>query len=365
MSPRNMIFCRGLVIIASIVCAANTALADAPSIVAAQSVKSHGTAGDLAVNIPLGTDGTESREGGPTELVVTFDQEVCGGPNDVWLSSGTVDSVTAVDNVVTVTLSSVSNATVLSVGFPGIQNGSGEACTDMLWTRVLAGDVYTDGNVDILDLLQVRMNLGQPVTETNCLSDVNLDSEINIYDLLTVRINLNKTAGPGGVTLIPAGEFQMGDTFNEGDSGELPVHAVYVDAFYMGRYEVTKDLWDTVNTWATANGYDLAGVGLGKAANHPVYTISWYDCVKWCNAYSQKEGRTPCYYTDAGLTTFYKTGQVAPYVKWDANGLPITDRGGMGKGRPRGGVGHAIPLVRQQRDPARPGKLQQLGRLLL
>ncbi len=27
---------------------------------------------------------------------------------------------------------------------------------------------------------------------------------------------------------------------------------------------------------------------------------------------------TPAYYTDAGLTTVYKTGQVAPYVNWSA-----------------------------------------------
>ena len=34
-------------------------------------------------------------------------------------------------------------------------------------------------------------------------------------------------------------------------SDELPVHRVYVSAFYMGKYEVTKELWD-----------DGAGVGL-------------------------------------------------------------------------------------------------------
>jgi hypothetical protein len=33
--------------------------------------------------------------------------------------------------------------------------------------------------------------------------------------------------------------------------------------------------------------------------------VNWYDCVKWCNARSQKEGRTPCYYTNSGLTTVY------------------------------------------------------------
>ena len=256
MSSRNLILCRRIVIITLLVCATNTALADAPSIVTAQSVKNHGTADDLAVDIPLGGDGTESREGGPTKLIVMFDQDVyaAGGLDDVWLSSGTVDSVTAVGNVVTVTLSGVSNAAVLSVAFPGIENGSGETCEDTLWIRALTGDAYSDGTVDIFDLLQARINLGQPVIEANCLCDVNLDSEIGILDLVTVRVNLNKTAAPGGMALIPAGEFQMGDTFSEGSYVELPVHAVYVDAFYMDRYEVTNQQYADALNWAKNQG---------------------------------------------------------------------------------------------------------------
>jgi formylglycine-generating enzyme required for sulfatase activity len=35
------------------------------------------------------------------------------------------------------------------------------------------------------------------------------------------------------------------------------------------------------------------------------------------------EGRTPCYYNEAGLTTLYKTGTGTPYPKWDANGYRL------------------------------------------
>ena len=52
-------------------------------------------------------------------------------------------------------------------------------------------------------------------------------------------------------------------------------------------------------------------------------SVNWRDCVKWCNARSQKEGRTPCYYNEAGLTTVYKTGTGTPYAKWDANGYRL------------------------------------------
>jgi formylglycine-generating enzyme required for sulfatase activity len=40
------------------------------------------------------------------------------------------------------------------------------------------------------------------------------------------------------MVLIPAGEFAMGS--NDGDPDEKPVHQVYLDSYYMDRYEVTN-----------------------------------------------------------------------------------------------------------------------------
>jgi formylglycine-generating enzyme required for sulfatase activity len=131
---------------------------------------------------------------------------------------------------------------------------------------------------------------------------------------------LTVLAAPSGMALIPAGVFTMGNCMdpNEGYSDELPLHTVYVSAFYMDKYLVTKALWDTVYQWAIAHGYTFDYAGSGKAANHPVQSIDWYDCVKWCNARSEQEGRVPAYYTDAGLGVRYRTGQVAPYVRWSS-----------------------------------------------
>ncbi len=121
---------------------------------------------------------------------------------------------------------------------------------------------------------------------------------------------------PAGMALIPAGSFTMGDSL-DGSSSALPVHSVYVSAFYMDRYELSKALWDEVYGWATNHGYSFtAGSGLGKASNHPVHTVSWFDVVKWCNARSEKEGKTPAYYTSAAMTTVFRTGQTNVQNDW-------------------------------------------------
>jgi hypothetical protein len=102
-----------------------------------------------------------------------------------------------------------------------------------------------------------------------------------------------------GMALVPAGDFTMGDSL-DGGSSALPLHTVTVSAFYMDKCEVTKAVWDGVYDWAIANGYSFEYGARGKGANHPAQNMTWYDAVKWCNARSQREGKTPAYYTDVG-----------------------------------------------------------------
>lgn len=117
---------------------------------------------------------------------------------------------------------------------------------------------------------------------------------------------------------IPAGTNSGTNPLGEGesyDSDDLNPfypenYSLTVESFYMDATEVTKAQWDTVYTWAVANGYGFENAGSGKGPNHPVHSVSWYDCVKWCNARSQMEGRTACY-TMSGST--YKTGLPSPY----------------------------------------------------
>ena len=111
-----------------------------------------------------------------------------------------------------------------------------------------------------------------------------------------------------------------GDT----DLTDAPQYSVTVSAYYMETRLVTGGQWNLVKEgYANAHGYTFVNAGSFKATSHPVQTVDWYDTVKWCNARSEMEGLTPVYYTDAGFTTVYKTGEVAPYVKPGANGYRL------------------------------------------
>jgi formylglycine-generating enzyme required for sulfatase activity len=125
-------------------------------------------------------------------------------------------------------------------------------------------------------------------------------------------------APPAQQVLVPAGT-------NSGTDPDAGAYSLTnVSAFYMDNFEVTKALWDAVKNWSDSNGYAYDNIGSGKGTNHPVQGVNWYDCVKWCNARSQQDGLTPVYYTDAGYTLIYKSGQVnALYVNSAVTGYRL------------------------------------------
>ncbi|WP_249040036.1 formylglycine-generating enzyme family protein, partial [Treponema putidum] len=84
---------------------------------------------------------------------------------------------------------------------------------------------------------------------------------------------------------------------------------VKLSPYKLGKTEVTYELWHEVLTWAESNGYTFANKG--KEGNNgtegaapteagkkePVTTISWRDCIVWCNAYTAKTmGEGECVY---------------------------------------------------------------------
>ena len=139
------------------------------------------------------------------------------------------------------------------------------------------------------------------------------------------RVVMATNQPPVGMMWIDGGDVELGQDSVGGDA--VPVHTNYISGFWMDATGVTKAQWDDVAAWAATNGYDItAGGGLGKTNNHPVQTVTWYECVKWCNARSQKEGLTPCYAIDPIFFNIYKTGNLDisnSWVNWSSNGYRL------------------------------------------
>jgi formylglycine-generating enzyme required for sulfatase activity len=150
------------------------------------------------------------------------------------------------------------------------------------------------------------------------------------------------------MVLIPAGGFLMGSPIGEGEDNEYPQHRIYLDDFFIDKYEVTNAQYEK---FVKDTGYQSEGdwrkYFLPGKENHPVVNVSWNDAAayaRWAGkrlpteaewekaAHGALEGvqypwgdyidRSKANYVDSG----YMTTQ--PVGSYPANGYGLFDMAG-------------------------------------
>lgn len=130
------------------------------------------------------------------------------------------------------------------------------------------------------------------------------DGELSAQSLVTIAV---VRISHEDMVFIPAGEFEMGDHHGVGNDDELPVHTVYLEAFYMDKYEVTNAQYARfLNEYGRnddGNGHELLNIGYSDClitrsgntytpksgyGNHPVIAVSWYGAGAYAQFYAKR-----------------------------------------------------------------------------
>ena len=161
-------------------------------------------------------------------------------------------------------------------------------------------------------------------------ADLTGDCKVNLADFAVFASQWLTEGIPGldGMVFvtIPAGTFDMGDSFSEGSSGELPVHTVTLSSFKMSKYEITNAQYaeflnsaypeqikvvsgfiyavsDTDNSYLYCDTsaripysqIDFSGgvftvriKGGRDISNDPIVNVTWYGAKAFCDYYDYK-----------------------------------------------------------------------------
>lgn len=194
--------------------------------------------------------------------------------------------------------------------------------------------------------------------------DINVEYGIVSQNLKTMKQNVLLVRGGAdnknlnlNESLIPAGDFMMGDHFNFVDpshpSDEFPIHKVKVSSFYCSKTEITNEQFITfLNEWflkslvevktntvflkgttdivcytsqfAAYYNISFNGAQFSMAnfrGNHPMVGVMWSGAVAFCNWLSSSNGLEECYNLKTWTCDFTKNGYRLPTeAEWEFAG---------------------------------------------
>jgi hypothetical protein len=154
----------------------------------AVSRKTHGSAGDFDVDLPLtGPEGIEDRSGGANgnhKIVVTFPNPIASVASASCAGQPATTSVNG--SVVTVNCTGVPNAQNIAITLTGVSDGTNTGNVSIPM-GALIGDTNADRFCDAVDVSQTKSQSGKAVTTSNFREDVNVDGFIDAVDTAFVK----------------------------------------------------------------------------------------------------------------------------------------------------------------------------------
>jgi hypothetical protein len=175
--------------------AGNAACAPTVTLLEAVSRKTHGTAGDFDLRLPLtGNSAIEPRSGGANgdhKVIFTFGDAVSQvGSVSAMGSQGGIAATGAAGpgpSQYTVNLSGVANAQRVTITLNNVQSGPATAATLQVNMGVLAGDTTSNGSVNSSDISETKSQSGIEVSPANFRLDVTVNGAVNSSDISLVK----------------------------------------------------------------------------------------------------------------------------------------------------------------------------------
>jgi len=195
---------------------------------------------------------------------------------------------------------------------------------------------------DVINILQILSGVDVPyskISQTDNYNGYNIQKLINIYPKEKNRVRskqdilvskyvevINYGTEPKSLTFVsinvsPSAMFIMGGS-NESFTCEHPV--VLTNNYDLSEREIQCDEWNIIVEWANANGYSISNSECLYIK--PITMITWYDALKFCNAFSELSGYMPCYYTsnDFVAENIYKKDMISDiHIDWESNGFRL------------------------------------------